>query len=83
MSLAMKEQLIQEIRHTPEDTILVTVETFDTGEYNETEFRCTQDVLMQVIHNSFDDNLHGSLPNGFPTTIKGWNFYTEEQLLTK
>lgn len=72
--LTLKEQLIQELRHTPMDKIMVSVEVLDTGERNEMEFRCMQDDLVLIIHNGFDDNLHGCVPNGQMTTIKGWYF---------
>lgn len=69
--LTLKEQLIQEIIHMAEDARLKTIEQLDTGEYNEMLFECAKESLLQIISDLFDDNLHGCVPNGIPTTIVG------------
>lgn len=70
--ITLKEQLIQEIINMAEDARLKTIEQLDTGEYNEMLFECTKESLLQIIGDLFDDNLHGCVPNGRPTTIVGW-----------
>lgn len=77
--ITLKEQLIQEIRYLPREKTIKTIETLDTGEYNEMTFQCSQESLLQIINNLFDDNLHGCVPNGVPTTINGWEAVDKEE----
>ena len=70
--LTLKEQLIQEIAHMTEEARLMTIEQLDTGENNEMLFECAKESLLQIISDLFDNNLHGCVPNGRPTTIIGW-----------
>lgn len=77
--LTLKEQLIQEIRYMPREKTLKTVEKLDTGEYNEMTFMCSQESLLLIINNSFDDELHGSVPSGVHTTIIGWEIIDKEE----
>lgn len=76
--ITLKEQCIQSINNElTEGKKFVSIETLDTGEYNEMTFLCTKEHLVQIIQDNFDDNLHGAVPNGVTTTIVGWKFIDE------
>lgn len=69
--ITLKEQLLNELNLAPENIELRTFEKLDTGEENTMIFMCSKAKLIEIISN-FDKDLHGSVPNGKLTTIKGW-----------
>lgn len=76
--ITLKEQCLQAIEN--ELTVgkrFKSIEWLDTGEYNEMLFLCTKEHLVQIIQDNFDDNLKGAVPNGYATTIVGWEFIEE------
>lgn len=73
MVITLKEQLINDIRYN-EGEFLVIVE-----EENETMFILTDDVITQIIHNFFNDNLIGKYPdNDRDVKVIGWRFESLE-----
>lgn len=72
--VTLKEQLIQDIRYAQPGFVFKTIERLDDGRTNIMTFDCAEDVLVQIISNYFDDNLHGAVPGGLETTIIGWEF---------
>lgn len=74
--VTLKEQFIIDIRMAPEESVFKTIEVLDTGEQNEMTWMCSHEEMIIILSSRFDDNLHGSVPSGYTTTIKGWEILT-------
>jgi len=74
--ITLKEQFINDIRQSPSESKFKTIEVLDTGENNEMVWECSHESMLIILSSRFDDNLHGSVPNGVTTTIQGWEIIT-------